>query len=169
MEGLADAIVEVTETETTIRAHGLRVIDEVLATNAVLIAGRAAWEDPVKRRKVEQIDSAASRAPRGPNPWLCLEDERPLRPFFVDAILDLLPSLNSPTVASPRDPAWGWSGWKRWSMPTWSATSSPRLRAQRRRRHTRTHAEEGCHEERAATALPQRQPGFQPGTIQAST
>lgn len=68
MEGLADAIVEVTETETTIRAHGLRVIDEVLATNAVLIASRAAWEDPVKRRKIEQIDLLL-QAPCGPNPW----------------------------------------------------------------------------------------------------
>ncbi|MFR0873300.1 MAG: ATP phosphoribosyltransferase [Bilophila wadsworthia] len=46
VEGLADAIVEVTETETTIRAHDLRVIDEVLVTNTVLIANAAAMQDP---------------------------------------------------------------------------------------------------------------------------
>lgn len=56
VEGLADAIVEVTETETTIRAHDLRVIDEVLVTNTVLIANAAAMQDPEKRRKIEQID-----------------------------------------------------------------------------------------------------------------
>ncbi len=103
VEGLADAIVEVTETETTIRAHGLRVIDEVLATNAVLIASRAAWEDPVKRRKIEQIDLLLQGALRAES-LVCLKMNAPSA--RLDAILDLLPSLNSPTVASLRDPAW---------------------------------------------------------------
>ena len=55
VEGLVDAIVEVTETGTTIRAHGLRIIDEVLVTNTQLIASKEAWADPWKRRKIEQI------------------------------------------------------------------------------------------------------------------
>lgn len=103
VEGLADAIVEVTETETTIRAHGLRVIDEVLVTNTVLIANRAAWEDPARRRKIDQIDLLLQGALCAES-LVCLKMNAPAA--HLDAILDLLPSLNSPTVASLRDPAW---------------------------------------------------------------
>lgn len=103
VEGLADAIVEVTETETTIRAHGLRVIDEVLVSNTVLIASRAAWNDPVKRAKIEQIDLLLQGALRAES-LVCIKMNAPAA--RLDAILDLLPALNSPTVAQLRDPAW---------------------------------------------------------------
>ncbi|MCH5277244.1 MAG: ATP phosphoribosyltransferase [Desulfovibrionaceae bacterium] len=103
VEGLADAIVEVTETETTIRAHGLRVIDEVLVSNTVLIASRAAWNDPVKRAKIEQIDLLLQGALRAES-LVCVKMNAPAA--RLDAILDLLPALNSPTVAQLRDPAW---------------------------------------------------------------
>ena len=103
VEGLADAIVEVTETETTIRAHGLRVIDEVLVSNTVLIASRAAWNDPVKRAKIEQIDLLLQGALRAES-LVCIKMNAPAA--RLDAILDLLPALNSPTVAELRDPAW---------------------------------------------------------------
>ena len=71
VEGLADAIVEVTETETTIRAHDLRVIDEVLVTNTVLIANAAAMQDPEKRRKIEQteLDAEAARVVKSMPKW----------------------------------------------------------------------------------------------------
>lgn len=52
---LADAIVEVTETESTIKAHGLRIIHELMQTNTRLIANHTAWQDPFKREKIEQI------------------------------------------------------------------------------------------------------------------
>ena len=52
---LADAIVEVTETESTIKAHGLRIIHELMQTNTQLIVNHEAWQDPVKREKIEQI------------------------------------------------------------------------------------------------------------------
>ena len=55
VSGLADAIVEVTETETTIRAHGLRVIHELMQSNTQLIANRQAMDDPWKREKIENI------------------------------------------------------------------------------------------------------------------
>ena len=55
VEGLVDAIVEVTETGTTIRANKLKIIHELMKTNTKLIANRAAWEDPWKRQKIEQI------------------------------------------------------------------------------------------------------------------
>lgn len=103
VEGLADAIVEVTETETTIRAHNLRVIDEVLASNTVLIANAAAWADPVKRRKIEQIDLLLQGALRAES-LVCLKMNAPSSK--LEEILDLLPSLNSPTVAPLRDSRW---------------------------------------------------------------
>jgi ATP phosphoribosyltransferase len=55
VSGLADAIVEVTETESTIKAHGLRVIHELMQTNTQLIANHNAWKDAEKRAKIEQI------------------------------------------------------------------------------------------------------------------
>jgi ATP phosphoribosyltransferase len=55
VSGLADAIVEITETESTIKAHGLRVIHEMMQTNTQLIANHDAWKIPEKREKIEQI------------------------------------------------------------------------------------------------------------------
>lgn len=103
VEGLADAIVEVTETETTIRAHNLRVIDEVLESNTVLIANAAAWADPEKRRKIEQIDLLLQGALRAES-LVCLKMNAPAA--GLETILDLLPALNSPTVAPLRDGHW---------------------------------------------------------------
>ena len=103
VEGLADAIVEVTETETTIRAHGLRVIEEVFVTNTVLIANAAAWADPAKRRKIEQIDLLLQGALRAES-LVCLKMNAPAA--RLDAILSLLPSLNSPTVAPLQNGEW---------------------------------------------------------------
>ena len=54
-EGLVDAIVEVTETGTTIRAHGLRIIADLMESCPHLIANKKAWEEPWKRAKIEQI------------------------------------------------------------------------------------------------------------------
>ena len=103
VEGLADAIVEVTETETTIRAHNLRVIDEVMASNTVLIANRDAWNDPEKCRKIEQIDLLLQGALRAES-FVCLKMNAPTAK--LEDILKLLPALNSPTVAALKDPAW---------------------------------------------------------------
>src|SRR5215813_15629182 len=55
-EGLVDAIVEVTETGTTIRAHGLKIIAELLESNPQLVANPAALRDPWKREKIKQIE-----------------------------------------------------------------------------------------------------------------
>lgn len=103
VEGLADAIVEVTETGTTIKAHGLRIIDEVLVTNTVLITNEAAWENPEKRRKIQQIDLLLQGALRA-EALVCLKMNAPAG--RLDALLDLLPSLNSPTVSPLRDTQW---------------------------------------------------------------
>ena len=103
VEGLVDAIVEVTETGTTIRAHGLRIIDEVLVTNTQFIASKEAWANPEKRRKIEQITMLLQGALRA-EAMVGLKMNAPTA--NLDAILKLLPSLNSPTIANLQDARW---------------------------------------------------------------
>lgn len=103
VEGLADAIVEVTETEATIRAHNLRVIAEVLLTNTVLITSEEAWANPEKRRKIEQLDLLLQGALRAES-LVCIKMNAPAD--RLEAVLDLLPSLNSPTVSPLRNTEW---------------------------------------------------------------
>jgi ATP phosphoribosyltransferase len=55
VEGLVDAVVEITETGSTIRAHGLRIVEELLVTETRLIASPQARQDPWKRAKIDQI------------------------------------------------------------------------------------------------------------------
>ena len=103
VEGLADAIVEVTETGTTIRAHGLRVIDEVLASNTQLIVNKAAWENPDKRRKIEQINLLLQGALRAES-MVGLKMNVPGK--SLADVLKIIPALNSPTISSLQDPEW---------------------------------------------------------------
>lgn len=94
--GLADAIVEVTETGSTINAHGLMIIEELMESNPQLIANRHAWEDPWKRKKIEQISmllQSALRADRLVVLKMNVPKER------LGAVVDILPSLNAPTVS----------------------------------------------------------------------
>lgn len=97
VSGLADAIVEVTETETTIRAHGLRIIHELMQTNTQLIANKKAWQDPWKREKIEQIALLLKGALRGEK-LVGLKMNVP--ESKLKKIVDLLPSLNAPTIAN---------------------------------------------------------------------
>ncbi len=103
VEGLADGIVEVTETGTTIRAHGLRIIDEIMCSNTVLIANKEAYADPVRRAKIEQINLLLQGALQAES-LVCLKLNAPAS--NLDTILDLLPALNSPTVSPLRNTEW---------------------------------------------------------------
>ena len=103
VEGLVDAIVEVTETGTTIRAHGLRIIDEVLVTNTQLIANRAAWADSWKRNKIEQITMLLQGALRAES-LVGVKMNAPTA--NLEEILRIVPSLNSPTIAHLQDKNW---------------------------------------------------------------
>jgi len=103
VEGLADAIVEVTETETTIKAHGLRIIDEVFITNTVLVANKNAYNNPVKRKKIDQINLLLQGALKAES-LVGLKMNAPTDK--LENILALLPSLNSPTVSNLRDSTW---------------------------------------------------------------
>ncbi len=95
--GLADAIVEVTETGSTLKAHGLKIIHELMQSNTILIANKQAWEDPWKRAKIQQISlllKGALRAEDMVGLKMNVPKER------LDRIIRLLPSITSPTMAS---------------------------------------------------------------------
>lgn len=103
VSGLADAIVEITETESTIRAHNLRVIHVVMETNTQLIANKKAWENPKKREKIEQIAmllQAALVADKLVGIKLNVPENK------IAKIVSLLPSLNGPTIASLYQSDW---------------------------------------------------------------
>jgi ATP phosphoribosyltransferase len=96
VSGLADAIVEVTETGSTIKAHGLRIIHELMQTNTQLIANREAWKDPAKREKIEQIAQLLQGALRGEK---LVGLKMNVAEKDVETVVGMLPSLNAPTVS----------------------------------------------------------------------
>jgi len=94
--GLVDAIVEVTETGSTIRANRLRILTELFESNPQLVANNDAWNDPWKREKIEQISLLLQGALRA-------EDKVGIKMNVpkakLEEIIDLLPSLTAPTVS----------------------------------------------------------------------
>lgn len=103
VSGLADAIVEVTETESTIRAHGLRIIHELMESNTQFVANRKAWEDPWKREKIENI-ALLLQGTLNANRIVALKMN--VASDRLDAIVEILPSVNAPTVASLYNQDW---------------------------------------------------------------
>jgi ATP phosphoribosyltransferase len=96
-EGVVDAIVDVTETGSTLRANGLKIIHNLLTTNTQLICNRAAFENPEKREKIEQIHLLLQSALEA-RKMVGLKMNVPKDK--IDMIVGLLPSLNAPTVSS---------------------------------------------------------------------
>ncbi len=100
---LADAIVDVTETGSSLRANGLRVIDEVLESTPRFIANRSSHADPWKRRKMERLlmllRGAIVAADR-----VALSMNVPRR--ALAEVLSLLPALDTPTVSPLADESW---------------------------------------------------------------
>lgn len=94
--GLADAVVEITETESTINAHGLRIIEELMQTNTQFIANHDTWKDQGKRKKIEQISLLLKGALLGEQ-LVGLKMNVPNT--HLEKVILLLPSLNAPTVA----------------------------------------------------------------------
>ena len=103
VSGLADAIVEVTETGSTIRAHGLKIIHEFMTSNTQLIANRTSYKDPWKKEKIGQIILLLKGALRAEN-MVGLKMNVPEEK--LEAIIHLLPSLNAPTIAGLYNTAW---------------------------------------------------------------
>ncbi len=100
---LADAIVEVTETGSSLRANRLRVLDTVLESATVFIMNREAAEDPAKREKAENmvlmLQGAIAAATRV---GLMLN----VRRENLEAVLAALPALKNPTISSLSDADW---------------------------------------------------------------
>lgn len=93
---LVDAIVEVTETGSSLRANKLRIVEVLMESNTQLIANKAAWEDPWKRRKIESIAMLMQGAIRAEGRvGLKLNARRE----DADRIINLLPALRMPTVS----------------------------------------------------------------------
>ena len=95
-EGLVDAIVEVTETGSTIRAHGLRIVCELFESAPQLIANPAAWAVPWKREKIEQVALLLAGALRA-EAQVGLKMNVP--PDRVQEVIGLLPAITAPTVS----------------------------------------------------------------------
>jgi len=100
---LADAIVEVTETGSSLRANNLRIIAEVLQSTTRLIANKSAWQDPWTKTKLDNISMMLQA---------CLAAEGKvglmmnIRRNDLDTVLAQLPALQQPTVSSLSDPEW---------------------------------------------------------------
>jgi len=100
---LADAIVEVTETGSSLRANNLKIIDTVLESNTQLIANKQSWEDPAKRRKLEDIRmllQGAINALGKVGLMLNVHKEN------LAGVLAVLPALKRPTISHLSDEEW---------------------------------------------------------------
>lgn len=103
VQGLADAAVEITETGSTIRSHGLRIVCDLLHTHTVLIANKQALKDPSKKAKIDQIALLLTAALSARHKVL-LKMNAPVD--SLDSIVDVLPALNAPTVNHLSDKNW---------------------------------------------------------------
>ena len=100
---LVDAIVEITETGSSLRANKLRIVDELLVTTPRLIANKASWEDPWKRRKIENmallLEGALNAEGRVGLKLNCPREA-------LDTVLCILPSMKNPTISRLSDDEW---------------------------------------------------------------
>ena len=100
---LADAIVEVTETGSSLRANNLRIVDEILQSTTRFICNHKTWDDPWKQQKINDIVTmlrGAMAAEEHVYLMMNLQRDSLLR------VLDILPALQKPTVSSLTDDNW---------------------------------------------------------------
>ena len=98
-----DAIVDVTETGSSLRAHGLRIVDTVLESVTVFVVAKSAWADDWKRRKIETMAMMLQGAIVG-REMVGLKMNAPRG--GVERILECLKALRRPTVSPLSDPDW---------------------------------------------------------------
>ncbi len=100
---LADAIVELTETGSSLRANKLRIVEVMLESTTRLIANKKAWNDPWKRKKIENMAMLLQGA-------LAAEEKVGLKMNVpqksLKEIMGILPSMHAPTISHLADPAW---------------------------------------------------------------
>jgi ATP phosphoribosyltransferase len=100
---LADAIVDITETGSSIKANKLRIVAQLLETTTVLVANKAAWAHPAKRAKIEQIVLMLQGALAAQH-MVGLKFNLPKAK--LESVAAALPALRNPTVASLSNPEW---------------------------------------------------------------
>ena len=100
---LADAIVEVTETGSSLRANNLRIIETLMESETQLIANKSSYKDEWKRNKIQTLSLMLNAAIDAQNQVGLMLN---VRKADLDAVLGVLPALNSPTVSQLHDPAW---------------------------------------------------------------
>lgn len=103
VQGLCDAIVEVTETGTTIKAHGLKIIYEMLITYPQLIANKEAWEDSWKRKKIQQI-AVLLKGALNSHKKVGLKMNVPAE--NLEKVVAILPSITAPTISKLYNADW---------------------------------------------------------------
>ncbi len=97
IEGLCDAIVEVTETGSTLRANKLRIVEELLQTNTQLIANREAYQNPWKREKIEQISLLLQGALQAEG---MVGLKMNVSANDLKSVIEILPSITGPTISN---------------------------------------------------------------------
>jgi ATP phosphoribosyltransferase len=100
---LADAIVEVTETGSSLRANHLRIMDTVLESNTQIIANTSAWTDAQKRHKIENLALMLRGAIEAQDRVGLMLN---VRKEHLDCVLAVLPALKRPTISTLSDPEW---------------------------------------------------------------
>ncbi|MBN1928250.1 MAG: ATP phosphoribosyltransferase, partial [Chlorobiaceae bacterium] len=98
-----DAIVEVTETGSSLRANKLRIVETILESNTKLIANKASWEDPWKREKIENMAMLLQGAINAQGK-VGLKMNAPKA--GLDKLIASIPALRQPTVSDLADKAW---------------------------------------------------------------
>ncbi|TRO54611.1 ATP phosphoribosyltransferase [Candidatus Bathyarchaeota archaeon] len=99
----ADAIIEVIETGTSLQQNGLKVIEEVLQTTALLIANKAALKDPEKKEKILDILTLMRGAVDGAKKLHIFVN---VKKSNLNELLEKLPALKRPTISDLSDPEW---------------------------------------------------------------
>ncbi len=100
---LADAIVELTETGSSLRANHLRIVETILESTTLLIANRDSWRDPWKRRKMESLALLLGGALRAETK---VGLKMNVHQKVLDAVTAILPALHTPTMATLSDQGW---------------------------------------------------------------
>ena len=100
---LVDAIVEITETGSSLRANNLRIVDTILESTTRLIANKAAWQDAWKRKKIEQIAMLLRGALAAETKVLLKLN---VQKANLEAVTKLLPALHAPTVNGLATDGW---------------------------------------------------------------
>jgi ATP phosphoribosyltransferase len=100
---LADAIVEITETGSSLKANNLRIIETILESTTVFVANRKSWRDPWKRQKMANLELLLQGA-------IAAEEKVGLKMNVpkskLSVVVEKLPALHAPTISQQTDPGW---------------------------------------------------------------